>query len=193
MEESRAVLADNGIRSSLDPEDAREFIGFTFDEDGKRWYPSVAQVSLFIAATLHILTPGVLVSGRELEVYLRHATHICGINGALSCIPLACYKFVKDSYDRRGRIWRSVARELSWYLALAPLAECDMTRPWFDVVQQYDSSLQGFGTVYASVDVRLVAKVGRLRERDTDSQVCTRLPRPPRSGTGDPSDFDDYS
>lgn len=77
----------------------------------------------------HLLARGVC-SGRQLEKIVGHANFLSlGRREALSIFG-ETYTFIQRHYYYRSRIWRSVRRELSIFIGIAPLIWRDLAAPW---------------------------------------------------------------
>ena len=169
-------LGQHGVPSAPDAEDHNELIGFSLDGELARWRPTWKKLSRFVAAGRWLCRPGLLTSGREVEVFLGHAIHVLGIRSELMCIPYAIYSFVRRHYWHRARLWPSVLKEVRWMVALVPLAFADMCRSWSPTIHAYDASLKGFGVVCARADTHVIGSVGRTRTwtRSSNTMSPTR-------------------
>ena len=105
-------LAKRGVVYTNDPPGHNELIGFTLDREGKSWVPTDRKLSRVDKALQYLLSPGIRVTGTELERLGGHLIHIFGLRCELYCTMHAFYRFIQHSYRRRQPLWPSVRKGL---------------------------------------------------------------------------------
>ena len=85
------------------------------------------------------------LSGRIVEVLIGHCTYCALLNRSLMCIFHTAYKFIRQFYAVKVRLWDSVRAELRAFAALLPLCTAEWGRGWSPLVSASDASLHGYG------------------------------------------------
>ena len=80
------ALLDQGVVSTLDPEDARELIGFTLMPDGRTWVPMAMKLGRLWLAIDYIFKSMWGCTGVELESVLGHMVHLFSVRRELMCV-----------------------------------------------------------------------------------------------------------
>eukprot|EP00974_Lingulodinium_polyedra_P107877 10442513-Lingulodinium_polyedra.AAC.1 len=82
-------------------------------------------------------------------------------------LALLCslYRFVRQCYLTRHRLWASAAREARWISRLLPLAAADLRMEWSPVVTMSDASLSGIAVARSEWEPRVVAQIGEVSEK----------------------------
>ena len=89
------------------------------------------------------LAEGLVVSGRQIEVFVGHFVAACMLcRPALSCLRALC-DFIKDRHDKPCRLWPSCRYECWVMGGVSILMSADLSRPWADRVVATDASTTG--------------------------------------------------
>ena len=83
------------------------------------------------------------VNGKALERVLGHAAHLCMLRRELLSIFRASYDFIQASYNKRCKLWDSVAKEAKWASHLMKLCSVNLRRQWSSDITASDASLSG--------------------------------------------------
>ena len=75
------------------------------------------------------------------------------------------YVFIDECYSARTRLWPSVAKELSLFRNLMPLATGDIKSPWDTRVMCTDASLSGSAVLETQLSSMEASSIGRWDER----------------------------
>ena len=137
-------------------------LGWEFE--GSTFRPRPLRVWRVRKAFEHLLSRGVC-SGRQLEKIVGHANFLSlGRREALSIFG-ETYTFIQRHYHHSSRIWRSVRKELSIFIGIAPLIWRDLSAPWDNTVTSVDASDWGMGATTTVFDPDEVAELGKFSER----------------------------
>lgn len=93
------------------------------------------------------------VSGKALERVIGHATHLCMLRRELLSIFRACYDFIRSSYNKRSRLWKSAAEEARWASHLLELCTADLKKKWSNDITASDASLSDISVSRRSLGV----------------------------------------
>ncbi|CAK0803561.1 unnamed protein product [Prorocentrum cordatum] len=122
VERMLAALSARGIQASFDRDDGdlHTLLGFVLHKPSATWRLSQSKFWRLKFSFDVVLTPGRLVTGRELERLMGHITAAVMLQRHMLSLFHAIYEFCRRSRDKRQPLWSSVRRELSWFRALLP-------------------------------------------------------------------------
>ena len=106
-----------------------------------------------------------VVTGEQLQVIVGHMTVRALIHRGLMGIMRYVYIFIEQSYEKKQRLWRSVAREISMFRRLMPLAIASMKSPWDHSMICTDACLTGYAVMESNHSSAISAEVGVHDER----------------------------
>ena len=131
-----------------------------------------------------------LLSPLELSAILGSLTHFAMLNRPTLSSFYEVYNFSRALTGERERVPLKVTFELGTFLALAPLLEADLRRPWQDVLVATDASqAYGYGVSVAPLEPEVVKSIGRVGKRPNQFVRLKRdlgpsdEPERPRKGT----------
>ncbi|CAK0911836.1 unnamed protein product, partial [Prorocentrum cordatum] len=130
VERMLAALSARGIQASFDRADGdlHTLLGFVLHKPSATWRLSHSKFWRLKFSLDFVLTPGRLVTGRELERLMGHITAAVMLQRHMLSLFHAIYKFCRRSRDKRQPLWSSVRRELSWFRALLPCVTVSLIR-----------------------------------------------------------------
>lgn len=105
------------------------------------------------------------INGEQLQVVVGHLTCRALIHRGLMSVLRHCYVFIEQSYDRRQRLWPSVAKELELFRVLMPLATTNFFSEWDPNMLCTDACLSGYAVMESNHGWEASAAVGRFDER----------------------------
>ena len=126
-------------------------LGFAIDGLSGRCAPSPKKARLSQSTLLRVASRRWPLSGKQVERLLGHCTFACMGRRCLLSIFCSSYTFVRASYLKPVRVWRSVCKELRQFAYLTHFGFADLRRQWDERVYVYDASLIGFGVLYGKV------------------------------------------
>lgn len=113
-----------------------------------------------------------IITGEQLQVIVGHMTVRALIHRGLMGIMRYVYIFIEQSYEKKQRLWRSVAREIAMFRRLMPLAIASMKSPWDHHMICTDACLSG----YAVMESNHSSSVERWRfKRQGGKEIAPRL------------------
>lgn len=105
------------------------------------------------------------ISGRELEVIVGHITIRALLNRSLMSILRHAYVFIRQTYDRRQRLWKSVAKEMQIFRGVMVLGVANIFSQWDNQVLCTDACLSGYAVLESCHSSQVAADLGRNDER----------------------------
>ena len=190
-----AEIARRGIQAAsakdVDDEHNATCIGVDVD-DGRFLAPNGKTLLRILIAVAYIADrPAFLASPLGMSSLLGSLTWFACLNRpSFSAFDLV-YAFVEGFCTSEVVVPPPVVRELVMFCALAPLLECDLTRPWSEELVATDASVDfGYGVAVAQAPAHVVREIGRFGERHGRFVRLTRDGTPgeeaekPRQGVG---------
>ncbi|CAK0906294.1 unnamed protein product, partial [Prorocentrum cordatum] len=159
-----------------------EALGLQFDGPGRRLRHRSARLWRFKLATVALLRRRV-VAGWQLEIWLGHAVHMCGLGRPLLSILSQSYAYVAAHKERSGRLWRGVRRELWLMSNLVFTCEVELDAPFNSSVYLGDSSDYGYALMETRGAGDELLEDFKWRER-WRFKAAPPLPPPPRPTLG---------
>ena len=104
------------------------------------------------------------ISGRELEVIVGHITIRALLNRNLMSILRHAYVFIRQTYDRRQRLWKSVAKEMQIFRGVMVLGVANICSQWDNQVLCTDACLSGYAVLESCHSSQVAADLGRNDE-----------------------------
>eukprot|EP00959_Pyramimonas_sp_CCMP1952_P253316 5292393-Pyramimonas_sp.AAC.1 len=159
-----------------------EALGLQFDGPGRRLRHRSARLWRFKLATVALLRRRV-VAGWQLEIWLGHAVHMCGLGRPLLSILSQSYAYVAAHKERSGRLWRVVRREL-WLMSNQVFTcEVELDAPFNSSVYLGDSSDYGYALMETRGTGDELLEDFKWRER-WRFKAAPPLPPPPHPTLG---------
>ena len=114
---------------------------------------------------LWALTTRSVIDGEQLQVVVGHMTVRALLHRGLMGILRHAYIFIEESYNKRVRLWPSVAEEMRVFRSLMHLAVGDFKAPWDPLVMCTDASLSGYAVLEQQAGAMQSSAIGRWDER----------------------------
>ena len=159
-------LASHGLDTHdlVEPATLGESLGIRIDGLNGRTTPATSRDwRLHRALQALLLRPA--ISGEELQKIVGHLTIRALLNRNLMGIMRHVYIFIEQNYEKRVKLWKSVALELWIFQQLMVLGINEMRAPWDPYVICTDACLTGYAVMESTGPVADVDQIGRLDER----------------------------
>ena len=158
-------LEEIGLRvhEAMDASTLVESLGFTIDGKSGSVLPIADRVAKVIAA-FKWLARRPKVTGRVVEKLIGHAVHFMLLRREMLSVFRSSYDFVGASYQRRCRLWKSVAKEAEWAANLLHICSANLKRSWSTVVTASDASLSGIAVCAREAPLTEIKHIGLCPE-----------------------------
>lgn len=159
-------LASHGLHTHdlVEPATLGEGLGVRIDGMNGRTTPTTSR-DWRLHRALQALQCRPAVSGEELQKIVGHLTIRALLNRNLMGIMRHVYIFIEQNYEKRVKLWKSVALELWIFQNLMVLGINEMRALWDPFVICTDACLTGYAVMESAAPVADVDQIGRLDER----------------------------
>ena len=159
-------LASHGLDTHdlVEPVTLGESLGIRIDGLNGRTTPTTSR-DWRLHRALQALHLRPAISGGELQKIVGHLTIRALLNRNLMGIMRHVYVFIEQNYERRVKLWKSVAEELWIFQQLMVLGINEMRAVWDPYVMCTDACLTGYAVMESVGPVTDVDHIGRLDER----------------------------
>ena len=122
-----------------------------------------------IRVVLHQLLGRKVTTGQVLEVVMGHLTYAFMVYRPALAICSSVYKFVRASYTKPCRMWKSVILELILFYNIMPLMQYSWSTHWSSHVLATDACLGGYEVPTAEFGVDSVRDIRRSARSRTSA------------------------